>query len=102
MPPSDSPHSPSCLSLASRGAVLPNDLLKNTNSYRRVGFEEKLELDSFSEELEPCQTRPNQHQSPSSKFSCLCLIENHLSCSQSYSAIIKSNTSKKNTLSQYN
>jgi hypothetical protein len=41
-------------SLAPRGDVLPNDLLKNTNSYRGATIEVKLEPESFLEEPEPC------------------------------------------------
>jgi hypothetical protein len=45
-------------SLGSRGAVLANDLLKNTSFYRGAVFEEKPQPELFLEEPEPCQTRP--------------------------------------------
>jgi hypothetical protein len=55
----------------SSGAVLLNDLLKNTNSYREVALEEKLETESFSEEAEPCQRGVETKYSCSSHFTGL-------------------------------
>jgi hypothetical protein len=42
--------------ITSRGAILSNDLLKNSGFYREIVLEEKPEPESFLDELESCQT----------------------------------------------